>query len=172
MRYRKWLLLQKGFSEAKTTIKWSSAGNIAEVNCPVPSSVHLVIKVPQSNFHLSWPTQINVDTLTNVYKFLSDSATQKELITYIYAHTPTKASMWSRVISFTGLWRTAGTLIKFDCSLCWIYNSLHFSAFNKLRIQRGSPKLLPQICAHTRMHGYPRIFHPRKFEVQHVCEYE
>lgn len=74
---------------------------------------------------------------------------RNKLMACTYAHRHTQAVAWSCVISPSGSWRTAGMLIKFDCSLCRIYNSLHFSAFNKLRIQRGSPEPLPQICTHT-----------------------
>lgn len=101
-----------------------------------PTSQHLI--------H-TWITQ----TLTNVDKFGSFAVCYTETNSCTYAHRHAQAVAWSCVISPSGSWRTAGMLIKFDCSLCRIYNSLHFSAFNKLRIQRGSPEPLPRICTRT-----------------------
>ncbi len=78
--------------------------------------------------------------------FLRSLLDRNKLMACMYAHRHAQAVAWGCVISPSGSWRTAGMLIKFDCSLCRIYNSLHFSAFNKLRIQRGSPEPLPRIC--------------------------
>ncbi len=82
-------------------------------------------------------------------RFLRSLLDRNKLMACMYAHRHAQAVAWGCVISPSGSWRTAGMLIKFDCSLCRIYNSLHFSAFNKLRIQRGSPEPLPRICMRT-----------------------
>lgn len=107
-----------------------------------------MILIPHSLIHMN---NLNTNKCRQVW-LLCILLLRNKLMACTYAHRHTQAVAWSCVISPSGSWRTAGMLIKFDCSLCRIYNSLHFSAFNKLRIQRGSPEPLPQICTQTHTH--------------------